>query len=72
MLENINVEGIEGQCHMTGILYSLSNVKAKTGGGFKSTDDNNVGTINVTTPRRRSFKVMRPLDAHLEDGFPAS
>ena len=72
MLENINVEGIEGPCHMRGILYSLSNEKAKTGGGFQSTDDNYIGTINVTTPRRRSFKVMRPLDDRLEDGFPAS
>ena len=57
---------------MRSMLYSLSNEKAKTGGGFQSTDDNYIGTINVTTPRRRFFKVMRPLDDRLEDGFPAS
>ena len=27
--------------------------------------------MNVTTPGRRSFKVMRPLVARPEDGFPA-
>ena len=57
---------------MTGILDSLINVKLSLEVSFQSTDDNYIGIINVTTPGRCSFKVMYPLEARLEDGFPAS
>ena len=55
---------------MTGILDSLINVKLSLEGGIQSTYDNYVGIISVSTPGRSSFKVMCPLDARPEDGFP--
>ena len=66
---------VEGrQVHMTGMLNSLIDVQLSLEGGFQSTGDNYISVINLTltTPGRWSFKVMNPLDARLEDGFPAS